>query len=67
MRVTVLGSGTSHGIPAVGCGCPVCTSPDPRDRRSRCSILVQWQGKSILVDTTPELRQQAIRSHVRRV
>ena len=67
MRITVLGSGTSHGIPAVGCACPVCASPDPRDRRSRCSIVIQWRGSTLLVDTAPELRQQVIRSHVRRV
>lgn len=67
MRVTILGSGTSHGIPAVGCRCHVCASPDPRDTRSRVSIVVQWRGKTVLVDTPPELRQQVIRSHIRRV
>lgn len=67
MRVTVLGSGTSHGIPAIGCGCPVCASPDPRDHRTRCAITVEWHGKTVLVDTPPELRLQVIRSHVRRV
>ena len=67
MRVTVLGSGTSHGIPAVGCHCPVCTSPDPRDRRTRCSILIQWHGQTLLVDTAPELRQQMVRSNVHRI
>lgn len=67
VRVTVLGSGTSHGVPSIGCGCEVCTSPDPRDRRTRCSILVEWRGKSLLVDTPPDLREQVIRSAVRRV
>lgn len=67
MRVTVLGSGTSHGIPAIGCGCEVCASPDPRDRRNRCSIAVEWRGKTIVVDTPPEFRQQVIRSHIERV
>jgi phosphoribosyl 1,2-cyclic phosphate phosphodiesterase len=67
LRVTVLGSGTSHGIPAVGCHCHVCASPDPRDTRTRCSIAVRWRGKTLLVDTPPELRQQVIRSHVPRV
>src|SRR5438067_11058454 len=67
MRVTFLGTGTSHGIPSVGCRCEVCGSPDPRDTRSRCAIHVQWHGKQLLVDTPPELRQQVIRSHVRRV
>lgn len=67
MRITVLGSGTSHGIPAVGCHCSVCASPDPRDRRTRCSILVEWRGKTVLVDTPPELRLQAVRSNIRRI
>lgn len=67
MRVTVLGSGTSHGIPAIGCACSVCTSPDPRDRRHRCSIAVEWRGKTIVVDTPPEFRQQVIRSNIERV
>ncbi len=67
MRVTVLGSGTSHGIPAIGCGCEVCSSPDPRDRRTRVSVAVEWRGRTFLVDTAPELRQQAVRSHLRRV
>jgi phosphoribosyl 1,2-cyclic phosphate phosphodiesterase len=67
VRVTVLGSGTSHGIPSVGCRCSVCASPDPRDRRTRVSIVVEWRGLSLLVDTSPELRQQVVRSHVRRV
>lgn len=67
MRVTFLGTGTSHGIPSIGCRCEVCRSSDPRDTRSRCSIHVQWRGKQLLVDTPPELRQQVIRSHVRRV
>ena len=67
IRVTVLGSGTSHGVPAIGCRCAVCTSPDPRDRRTRCAIAVEWRGKHIGVDTPPEFRLQAIRSHVERV
>lgn len=67
MRVTVLGSGTSHGIPSVGCSCATCLSPDPRDRRWRSSIAVQWRGKSLVVDTPPELRLHALRSHIRRI
>src|SRR5678815_5090954 len=67
MKLTFLGTGTSHGIPSIGCRCPVCCSPDPRDRRTRCAALVQWMGTHFLIDTPPELRLQAIRSHVRRV
>ena len=60
MRVTVHGTGTSHAVPMIGCTCPVCTSPNPKNRRFRPSITVQNEGKTILVDTTPELRLQAL-------
>ncbi len=61
-RVTVLGSGTSHGVPMIGCSCAVCTSADPRDRRSRPSIYVEVEnGPKILVDTSTDLREQALR------
>ena len=60
-RVTVLGSGTSHGVPMIGCTCAVCTSTDPRDRRTRPSIYVEIEnGAKILVDTSTDLRQQAL-------
>jgi phosphoribosyl 1,2-cyclic phosphate phosphodiesterase len=66
--VLVLGTGTSHGVPMIGCGCATCTSPDPRDRRSRASIYLQSaEGLSVLVDTTPDLRSQALAHNVRRV
>src|SRR5436309_8325166 len=78
IRVTVLGSGTSHGVPAIGCDCAVCRSTDPRDRRTRPSILIELQEKgsqppfaravrSILVDTSTDLRAQALANNVRRV
>ncbi len=67
LRVIMLGTGTSHGIPMIGCDCPVCTSDDPRDRRTRSSILVQTDGKSFLVDTTPELRLQCVAHNVKKV
>jgi phosphoribosyl 1,2-cyclic phosphate phosphodiesterase len=61
-RVTFLGTGTSHGVPMIGCGCAVCRSPDPRDRRLRPSICVDVPGRAtILVDTSPDLREQALR------
>ena len=67
-RVTVLGSGTSHGVPMIGCSCAVCTSADPRDRRSRPSIYVEVEnGPKILVDTSTDLREQVLRHGVRRV
>ena len=59
--VTILGSGTSTGVPVVGCCCPVCTSPDLRNRRTRCSALLRWAGRTVLVDTTTDFRQQALR------
>lgn len=67
-RITVLGSGTSHGVPMIGCSCAVCRSTDPRDRRSRPSIYVDVaDGPKILVDTSTDLRQQALTHHVSRV
>jgi phosphoribosyl 1,2-cyclic phosphate phosphodiesterase len=60
----VLGSGTSMGVPTIGCECGVCNSPDPRDRRTRPSVLVQYNGRSILIDTTPDFREQAIREKI---
>jgi phosphoribosyl 1,2-cyclic phosphate phosphodiesterase len=65
--VTVLGSGTSHGVPSIGCDCDVCRSTDPRDRRTRPSILIDTGGTNILVDTSTDLRAQAIANDVRRV
>ena len=67
MQVTVLGSGTSHGVPMIGCGCDVCTSSDPRDRRTRPSIAVELNTGIILVDTAPELRLQAVANQLCRV
>ncbi len=59
--VTVLGSGTSQGVPMIGCRCAVCQSSDPRDKRTRSSIYLAAPEGNILVDTTPDLRQQALR------
>src|SRR3954467_9137456 len=80
IRVTVLGSGTSHGVPAIGCDCAVCRSSDPRDQRTRPSILIEIlpgqdapastiaaRVRSILVDTSTDLRTQALVNNVRRV
>ena len=62
-----LGTGTSAGVPMIGCDCAVCTSADPRDRRTRCSVVISAGGADVLVDTTPELRLQAVWHGVRRV
>jgi phosphoribosyl 1,2-cyclic phosphate phosphodiesterase len=60
MRLTFLGTGTSFGVPVVGCSCPVCTSTDPRNRRSRHGLVVEDGDTTLLVDTPPELRLQLL-------
>jgi phosphoribosyl 1,2-cyclic phosphate phosphodiesterase len=65
--LTFLGTGTSQGVPMLTCDCPVCTSPDPRDKRSRSSVYVETPECSFVVDTGPDFRQQALREHIRRV
>ena len=67
MRIRFLGTGTSFGIPVVGCDCPVCTSDEPRNRRTRHSLLIENDERALLVDTPPELRLQLLREHVTRV
>jgi phosphoribosyl 1,2-cyclic phosphate phosphodiesterase len=67
LKITVLGSGTSVGVPAIGCHCAVCTSTDPRDNRLRPSILVSYDGRNVLVDTGPDFRTQALRARIERV
>ena len=66
-KITVLGSGTSVGIPTIGCDCGVCTSTDPRDQRLRPSILVSYLGRNVVIDTTPDFRTQALRVRLRRL
>lgn len=63
-RVTVLGSGTSTGVPTLRCRCAVCTSADPRDQRLRPSIWISYGGHEVVVDTTPDFRQQALRAGI---
>ena len=64
MRLTLLGTGTSMGVPQIGCGCAVCRSTDPRDRRTRSSALIESADTTLLVDTPPELRLQVLRAGV---
>lgn len=64
-RLTFLGTGTSQGIPLIGCGCPVCTSGDPRDTRLRASALVEYGGLTALIDCGPDFRIQMLRAGVR--
>ena len=67
LRITVLGSGTSMGVPTIGCHCDVCTSNDPRDNRLRPSILLRYGGRNVLIDTTPDFRTQALRAKINRL
>jgi phosphoribosyl 1,2-cyclic phosphate phosphodiesterase len=68
MQLTILGAGSSAGTPAVGCTCATCTSTDQRNKRTRCSSMVTLDdGRVILIDTSPDLRQQALREHMQRV
>jgi Metal-dependent hydrolases of the beta-lactamase superfamily I len=62
--LTVLGSGTSMGVPTLGCDCAVCRSSDPHDRRTRPSILLEYGGKVVLIDTTPDFYTQAVREKI---
>ena len=65
MKLTFLGTGTSVGVPTIACDCETCLSDDPRDKRLRVSILVEHAGKTILVDTSSDFRQQALRANIR--
>lgn len=67
MRLTLLGTGTSFGIPQIGCDCEVCHSRDPRDRRSRTAAVLESGGSTILIDTPPELRLQLLTAGIRNV
>lgn len=67
LRLTILGSGTSHGIPMIACNCPVCTSMDPKDRRTRTSAVFSFDGHHLLIDVAPEFRLQCIACGIRRV
>lgn len=67
MRLTVLGSGTSMGVPTLACRCAVCLSNDPHDRRTRPSVLLGFAGRNVLIDTTPDFRYQALRCGLERL
>lgn len=62
--LTVLGSGTSMGVPTIGCGCAVCHSEDPHDRRTRPSVMISYNGRHVMIDSTPDFREQALRENI---
>ena len=67
MKVRILGCGSSGGVPLIGCKCAVCTSADPRNKRTRVSIMVEHEGTSVLVDASPDLRQQFLAADLTKV
>ena len=64
-KVTFLGTGTSHGVPVIGCECRVCKSPDPHDKRFRSSVLIEKEGTSVVIDTGYEFRLQCLRAGIK--
>lgn len=67
MKLTFLGTGTSHGVPMIGCHCAVCRSNDPRDRRRRSALFVESDATAVLIDTPPDFRDQALQSGIERL
>jgi phosphoribosyl 1,2-cyclic phosphate phosphodiesterase len=67
LKITFLGTGTSTGVPMIACDCPVCSSPDKKDKRLRSSILVESKTTTLVVDTTPDFRYQMLRANVKKL
>ena len=67
VQLLFLGTGTSAGVPMIGCECEICTSSDPRDKRTRPSVVISYDGCSVLIDTSPELRLQCVAAGVKRI
>ena len=67
MRLTFLGTGTSNGVPVIGCDCEVCRSQDPRDQRLRTSALIETETTRVLIDCGPDIRQQKLRQPFRKI
>jgi phosphoribosyl 1,2-cyclic phosphate phosphodiesterase len=67
LRLTFLGTGTSMGVPTLGCQCRVCRSDDPRDQRTRPSVALDYNGRTVLIDTSPDLRFQGLRHRLQRI
>ncbi len=67
MKITFLGTGTSQGIPIIGSDHPVCLSKNPKDKRLRVSVLIQWDNYSYVIDCGPDFRQQMLRADVKSI
>jgi phosphoribosyl 1,2-cyclic phosphate phosphodiesterase len=67
MKIIMLGCGSSSGVPMIGCDCKVCRSDNPKNKRTRVSCYIEEEGANLLIDTSPDLRQQALRHDIRRV
>ena len=67
MKITFLGTGTSQGVPVIGCKCDVCTSYNKKDKRLRSSVLIENLGKKILIDSGPDLRQQSLKNNITKI
>jgi len=67
MKVVILGCATSTGVPIIGCPCPVCTSDNPKNKRTRCSVFIETKGKNILIDSATDLRFQALKHQITRL
>jgi phosphoribosyl 1,2-cyclic phosphate phosphodiesterase len=67
LKITLLGTGTSTGVPMIACGCPVCTSANPKDKRLRCSVLVESATTAFVIDTGPDFREQMLRYNVKKL
>jgi phosphoribosyl 1,2-cyclic phosphate phosphodiesterase len=65
LKITFLGTGTSQGVPVIACACDTCRSIDPRDKRLRSSVLIEAEGKTIIIDTGPDFREQMLRENVK--
>jgi len=67
MKITFLGTGTSQGVPVIGCNCEVCMSLDSKDNRLRCSVLVEYNARAVVIDTGPDFRQQMLKNNIGRL
>jgi len=67
LKITFLGTGTSQGVPVIGCDCPVCTSLDYRDKRLRTSVFLETEGGNLVIDTGPDFRQQMLREDIKKL